>query len=182
MILFGLYTGQRLSDLATLTWANIDLAREEVSIRTRKTDRYVNLPLAKPLVKHLESLPASDDPTAPLFPKVFATRERNDYSGSLSNQFYAILVAAGLAPKRNHKTTGTGRSVRRNLKSMSFHCLRHTATSLLKNAGASDVIARDIIGHDSVSVSKLYTHISTDAKRKAIEAMENVLEEAANEP
>lgn len=37
MILFSLYTGgQRLSDIATLTWANVDLARKEVAVRNPK--------------------------------------------------------------------------------------------------------------------------------------------------
>jgi len=32
MILFGLYTGQRLADIATLRWSNVDLAKGEISL------------------------------------------------------------------------------------------------------------------------------------------------------
>jgi integrase len=39
LILFGLYTDQRLSDLASLSWSNIDLGRDEVRLVTRKTGR-----------------------------------------------------------------------------------------------------------------------------------------------
>ena len=36
MILFGLYTGQRLGDIATLTWQNLDLQRAELRLVTTK--------------------------------------------------------------------------------------------------------------------------------------------------
>jgi integrase len=46
VILFGLYTGQRLSDLVTLGWNNIDLERGEVRLVTGKTDRTMIIPMA----------------------------------------------------------------------------------------------------------------------------------------
>ena len=69
MILFGLYTGQRLGDIATLRWNNLDLVRGELRLSTRKTDKTLVLPLAAPLRKHLESLsPSSNEPSAPIHP------------------------------------------------------------------------------------------------------------------
>ena len=70
----------------------------------------------------------------------------------LSNQFYEVMASAGLVQSRgdHQKKKGkAGRSARRQMSDVSFHSLRHTATSLLKNAGVSDVVARDIIGHES---------------------------------
>ncbi len=174
MILVGLYTGLRLSNIATLTWANIDLPNQEICIATGKTGRQIILPLVKPLLRHVEMLPALDDPNAPLFPAAFASRQRSQYTGTLSNQFYRILVAAGLAPRRSHSSTGKGRDGKRQLGGLSFHCLRHTATSLLKNAGVSDVVARDIIGHDSAAVNANYTHIDQQTKREALEKLPDV--------
>jgi integrase len=45
MILFGLYTGQRLSDLVRLEWSNIDLERGEVRLVTSKTSRVMTIPM-----------------------------------------------------------------------------------------------------------------------------------------
>jgi integrase len=56
LILFGLYTGQRLGDIARLTCDNIDLARGEIRLKTGKTGKRLILPIAAPLRKHLESL------------------------------------------------------------------------------------------------------------------------------
>lgn len=82
-----------------------------------------------------------------------------------------IRVDAGLAKPRSNERTGKGHSEPRQTGGLSFHCLRHTATSLLKNAGVSEAIAMDIIGHDSRVISTLYTHIEGDAKRLAISKM-----------
>lgn len=168
MILFGFYAaGQRLMDVATLTWQNIDLDRGEISFVTRKTGRRQIIPLATPLQKYLLSLPGADDPKAPIFPKVSAVSR----SGTLSNQFYEILSDAGLVPVRTHQKTGSGRSKKRAFNELGFHSLRHTATSVMKNAGISSAIVEDIVGHDSSAMSALYTHIDDEAKRRAITAM-----------
>ena len=61
-----------------------------------------------------------------------------------------------------------GRDGPRELSQISFHSLRHTATSLMKNAGINASVVMDIIGHESEAISAHYTHIDEDTKRKAI--------------
>jgi site-specific recombinase XerD len=39
--------------------------------------------------------------------------------------------------------------------------------TLLKNAGVSDTIAREIIGHDSEALNRVYTHIEPETLRAA---------------
>ena len=39
LIKFGLYTGQRLADIAALTWTQVDLSRNEIRLTTRKTGK-----------------------------------------------------------------------------------------------------------------------------------------------
>jgi integrase len=168
LILFGIYTGQRLGDIAKLTWQNLDMEQEELAFVTSKTGRNQRIPLATPLRRYVEKLPAGDNPKQPLFPEAFSANR----TGTLSNQFYEILVDAGLAKDRGeHVSSGKGRSSRRTFNELGFHALRHTATSLMKNAGISPAIVQDIIGHDSPAVSAHYTHIEEAAKRKAIERM-----------
>jgi Site-specific recombinase XerD len=69
MVIFGLYSGQRLGDVAALTWQNIHLQQGEIRLVTRKTHKTLILPIAAPLRRHIEALPASDDPAAPLHPR-----------------------------------------------------------------------------------------------------------------
>lgn len=171
MILFGLYTGQRLSDIAKLTWQNLDLDSNELAFVSGKTKRRMRIPLAAPLQRYVAKLPAGDDPKQPLFPRAFSTSR----TGSLSNQFYEIMVDAGLAEDRNHAALGKGRNARRAFNAIGFHALRHTATSLMKNAGISPAVVMDIIGHESSAISQNYTHIDETAKREAIDAMPDLL-------
>jgi integrase len=174
MILVGLYTGQRLGDIAALTWQNVDLQRGELRCVTEKTGRRQIIPMAAPLQHYIEQLPAGDKPAAPLFPRAFEVVEKQGRAGSLSNQFYKILTSAGLAEKKSHHKSGNGRGAQRERNEVSFHSLRHTATSLLKSAGVSDAVAMEFVGHDSKSVSQQYTHIETAALRQAADKLPDV--------
>jgi integrase len=142
LIRFGLYTGQRLGDIALLTWANIDLDRNEIRFIARKTGKTMLLPIAEALRPHLMTLAASDDPAAPLHPRAYKSlhRQKGGRAQALSQAFGDLLAAAGLRTHRSEKYrssrgSGRGRGVRRVHSGISFHSLRHSAVSLLKDAG-----------------------------------------------
>jgi integrase len=169
IILFGLYTGQRLKDIARLTWQNVDAEKNELRFVSAKTNRRMHLPLAKPLVNQLEHLPSGDEPSQPLFPAAYQIATKPKEDSRLSQQFYEILFAAGLVKiEQGRKETGEGHKKRRRVNEISFHSLRHTANSLLKNAGVPDAVVMDLIGHDSDQSSERYTHIDQQAKRRAL--------------
>lgn len=176
MVLTGLYTGQRLKDIAGLTWNNVDLVRSEIRLKTSKTGRSQHIPLAAPLRAYLLKLDAGDDPRAPIFPSLHAYATKANGSARLSTQFHEILVDAGLVTARpaKDKSQGKGRSGARSRSEISFHSLRHTATSLLKMAGVSEAVARDLIGHDSADVSANYTHTDDKARRDAVALLPDV--------
>ena len=181
LILFGLYTGQRLGDLARLTWANIDLEHDQLCLFTSKTGRRQIIPIALPLKAHLTGPNhRKNDPSEPLHPEAFASVTKSGKVGTLSRQFYEIMAKAVMVPPKSHRASanGTGRNGRHNVSEISFHALRHTATSLMKNAGISSAVVQDIIGHESSAISDNYTHIDEEAKRKALSVMPNVFENA----
>lgn len=171
MVLLGLYTGQRLGDLASLTWRQVDFEQREIKFLTEKTKRRQIIPLAKPLADFLLTLPSSDDPDSPVMPTMAGTA-----TNTLSRQFGELLKNAGLITRETtHRKRGKGRDARRVQSEITFHSLRHTATTLLKSAGVSDAITREIIGHDSTAVSRGYTHIETNTLRKAVDSLGDIL-------
>jgi integrase len=170
LVLFGLYLGQRLGDLACLTWRAVNLETGEIAFTARKTGRRIVLPLVGPLLDYLSALPASDNPNAHIFPNAAAHKS----TASLSNQFRDILAEAGLVEPRGHQKSKHGRSVAREPSEISFHSLRHSAVTLLKASGLSDVFAREIVGHESAAVSRQYTHLSTDDLRAAMQRLPDV--------
>src|SRR3984893_10796684 len=94
----------------------------------------------------------------------------------LSNQFADLLAQVGARRKEPHrKTLDKGRGVRDGAESLlSFHCLRHTSVTLLKEAGVPDAAIMALIGHDSVAMSQHYTHVGRDALEKASKAFPDV--------
>ena len=170
LVLFGLYLGQRLGDLAKLTWRAVNFETGEIAFTTRKTGRRIVLPLVQPLSDYLASLPATDNPDAFIFPRAASANR----TGTLSNKFREILVDAGLAEPRGHEATDRGRSQARETSEISFHSLRHGAVTMLKASGVSDVLAREIVGHESAAISRQYTHLSTDDLRSAMQRLPDV--------
>jgi integrase len=167
MILFGLYTGQRISDIASLTWSNVDLQKAELRLITRKTGKRLTLPLADPLLRHLESLPSSEDSHTPLHPRAFKVLKKQERSGALSNQFSDLLVDVGLRQRKNHESAGKGRKASRAPSELSFHSLRKTATTLLHEAGVPQAVVMALIGHDSAVVHDVYVAVGKEALTKA---------------
>ncbi len=179
LILAGFYTGQRLRDLALLSWNHVDMEQGLIRFSTSKTGRNQSIPLAKPFRAYLSELPAGDDPRAPIFPKAHAIASGNKATAQLSRQFSDLLSDAGLVAKqtkkvRLHESTGKGRGTARARHALSFHSLRHTMTSLLKATGAGEAVAMDIIGHDSAAISQHYTHTTDKSKRSAVAKLPDV--------
>ncbi len=170
LVLFGLYLGQRLGDLAKLTWRAVNFETGEIAFTARKTGRRIVLPLVQPLIDYLSAFPASDNPNAYVFPRAASAKR----TAVLSNEFRDILVEAGFVEPHTHEATGKGRSQARKPSEISFHSLRHSAVTMLKAAGVSDFIAREIVGHESAAVSRQYTHLTTDDKRAAMQRLPDV--------
>ena len=102
LILSALYTGQRLGDLVTLTWSQIDFNRKEILFRTEKTGRRMAIPACDTLWAHILTLKRGT-PTAPLHLNAYKLKE-NHGIGLVSKDFTRLMVTAGLcAAKPNNK-------------------------------------------------------------------------------
>lgn len=168
MVTFGLYTGQRLGDLASLRWSSVDLKKKTLTLTTAKTGKTLSIPIHPHFLKHIKSLPSPVSGDLPIHPEAFVTKEAEGKTSSLSNRFTAILVDAGLREKKSHKSTGKGRSGRRTIYPLSFHCLRHTAVSMLHEADVRPSVIMELVGHDSVAIHAQYITSSDEARRDGI--------------
>ena len=122
----------------------------------------------------LLSLPAgADNPRAPIHPRAFEL-VRAGRVATLSNQFGELLVDAGLREPRNHESRGIGRADKRAGMDVSFHCLRHTSVSLIKDAGVPSSVVMALVGHESISVSQHYTHVGQEALAKAAKTLPEI--------
>jgi integrase len=64
--------------------------------------------------------------------------------------------------------------VRRVHSGISFHSLRHSAVSLLKDAGVPEAVVMELVGHDSKEMSGHYTHVGNEALEKAVAALPEI--------
>jgi integrase len=173
MFLAGIFTGQRLSDIAHMS--KTDLKDGWWRFRVKKTGRAAAIPLAKPLAdwldKHCKTVRGQY-----VFPSAVKTIERsNGLPGTLSNQFRRYLELAGVVEYRKHRSQGIGRGGKRSTGGLSFHCLRHTTNTLLKTAGVQESVAMDFVGHESESISRLYTHVPEESLLAAVRKLEKAL-------
>jgi integrase len=82
--------------------------------------------------------------------------------------------AAPTAEKQRVALGSQQRVTNRDIAQSRSHSLRHSAVTMLKAAGVSDFIAREIVGHESAAVSRQYTHLTTDDKCAAMRRLPDV--------
>ncbi len=163
LIKFGLYTGQRLGDLVNLSWTNLDLEKDLIRLTAAKTARQVVIPICPALKGHIGSLESCDDPKAPLHPRAHRIVRAERSVSYVCKQFADLLKSSGV---RQEAGVHRGKD-RRKKHELSFHSLRHTFVSLLKNAGASQATVMELAGHRSEQVSARYTHSSLQELARA---------------
>jgi integrase len=169
LIRFGLYTGQRLGDLAMLTWENIDLNRMEIQLVARKTKKHITVPIAPSLLAHIKLYNARNARTGPIHSRAFESVTRTDKTSTLSKQFGDLMAKAGLRQKRTWEKSTTKKPKRTPAArtGLSFHSLRHTTVSMMKEAGIPEAAVMELVGHDSEQMSAHYTHVGLDSLKKA---------------
>lgn len=177
IITIGCMTAQRLGDVATLRWSSLSHATADVcvwSFKSRKTKRMMNVPLPTKFVESIGVKLGSGKPgdSAFVFPQAASTYLQAGQANTLSNRFHDILVAAKLLPARSHKREKNGRRAARKVSEISFHSLRHLATSRLYSLGVPRSVAMDLVGHETIEASNTYTHVDL---REKIAAQEKLL-------
>lgn len=175
MVIFSLYTGgQRLGDMATLKWEQIDVENGMIILRTAKTKRPMRIPIVATLAEHIKTLSWNGDYVHPVAARHY---ERNG-SANLSEQFRKELEYSGIVPKL--KSTKGSRS--RTVSPKSFHCLRATAATLLHTSGVDAALAREVVGHDSKKAHQLYIRPDDEQRRAALEKLVEAMTPLSPQP
>ncbi len=177
MILGGFFTGLRLGDLVCMPIGAVDFGKRQINLLTRKTQASMHIPIAAPFLKVLAKLKA-DRPgskASDLFWPEQAQRYEKHGSGWLSQKFYdLLLVKAGLAGVRPHRSKGKTRSDKRRVNEVSFHCFRHSFVSFLAATGQNQQVVKALAGHSSDEINDLYTKVPGDVLTEAVSLLPNI--------
>lgn len=173
MIMFALYTGLRLGDVSRLVYRDIDFQTNFIRANIKKTKAFEPKPIPPPLMHLCKALKPPDNLDQPLFPRAYGLAMANRIS-QLSNMFVKLLIKAGVrAP--NVRVRGCVREGGEKYIPLSFHCLRHNHTSMLKRGKIPEAVARKIAGHLSVAISDVYTSLGEDVTLAAVKDLPEII-------
>lgn len=160
-ILFGALTGLRLADVGGLSWGQVDMAGQTLTIRPDKTDKPLAIYLADELHAHLATLERGVG-KAPILPTLH--NRITGRNGGLSNEFGRLMKNASIVATLGREKTGKGRRV----SGKSFHSLRHAFVSRTVASGAGDSVVKSMTGHSTDEAFRRYVHLGLDQQRTAL--------------
>jgi integrase len=151
LILAGLHTGMRKSELFGLTWGDVNFEQGYIRVLTPKnyTYRYVDLTAA--LRADLVEARAMHEKLGLTHGHVFTYMSRPITHG-VKHGLDRVCQIAGVEP-------------------FGLHTLRHTFASHLAMAGVPQQIIQMILGHEDPRSTEKYIHLSPDSYRNASAAL-----------
>ena len=160
-VLTAAWTGLRLTDVAALTWGQVDLKEGTLDVTPAKTDKALLLPLSVELRDFLGGVDRGVG-KAPVFPGLAGRVSGSN--GGLSNEFARLMKRADVKGKAGREKVGKGRQV----STKSFHSLRHAFVSRLANADVSADVRKEMTGHDTDEAHSRYVHMKFEKQTEAL--------------
>ena len=150
LVILLLYsTGLRRSELVSLNVGDIDFGRSELRV-TGKRNKQRAVPFGKELQQALQKFIAQyrngEPSTAPLF------------RGKRGGRMTTMTVYENAHKHLSLVTTQKKRSP---------HVLRHTFATVMLNNGADLEAVKEILGHESVATTQIYTHTTFEELKQA---------------
>lgn len=166
VIVMALHTGMRADEIRSLRWGNIDMERRLLTVPKSKTEAGEGrtVPMTDSLCSELAAYRA-------WYEERLGAAQKDWFVFPFSNRI------APLDPTRSCTTLKHAWEGCRRLADVRcrFHDLRHTAVSMMLDAGAPEHAVRAIVGHVSPRMLERYAHARVDVKRRAVEAIDFAL-------
>lgn len=142
-------TGMRLSELHGLDWSDLDLVGDQVKVRGKgRKERIVPLGTAAVQALRKYELRRNEIPIIDRKAVFLSERGKRISARQLQNIVTAIL------------------SVVAEEAGLSVHSLRHSFATHLLDAGADLMAVKELLGHASLSTTRIYTHTSKERLKK----------------
>jgi len=147
-------TGMRLSELVNLDVTDLDLAQGVVKV-TGKGSKQRIIPVGRRALRAMESY---------LRDRLRLLTQR----GLASDESALFITAKGVRtyPEAVSRMVKKAISQVSELEKKSPHVIRHTFATHLLNRGADLRAVKELLGHESLSTTQVYTHVSTEQLKK----------------
>lgn len=149
--------GMRLSELCGIDLRDIDNKLRSLRVFGKGAKErivYLNQACRAAILDYLEVRNSNLDSSKSAEPALFLSRQGK----RISDKTVQWMIGKYL------KIAGLGN------KGYSVHKLRHTAATLMYRSGKVDVrVLKDILGHEQLNTTQIYTHVSDEQMEKAME-------------
>ena len=147
-------TGIRLSELVGLNVGDVDLVRKTIKV-TGKRNKQRIIPIGDSLAQNLKAYVEEKDVEFGL-------------SSTLNPQpLFITDKGARVYPAWVYRLVRKNLSQVVTLKKRSPHVLRHTFATAMLNGNAELEAVKELMGHESVSTTQIYTHTTFEELKKA---------------
>ncbi len=150
IVTVALHTGTRRGEILGLKWEQVDLRHGFILLDKTKNKERREIPIDNTLRELFEEIPHSVESIY-----VFTDKNGNPYK-TVTCSFSTARHKAGIRDFR-------------------FHDLRHTFASHLVMAGVDLTSVKELLGHKTLNMTLRYSHLSQGHKRKAVNTLDNVL-------
>lgn len=176
LFFLGLYTGQRLGDCVLLSWTEVDLIRNLIILTQRKTGQSLTIPIHTNLKPLFEEIPKSRRKGYVL--SNLADIYINRHPSVITRKVKKVFETCGIPVIKE----GTGPETdKRAVVQYSFHSLRHTLNTKLREIGVGDAVIQSITGHTSQAMTDRYTAIGGQVIQSAINQLPAISGEISTE-
>ena len=159
----------RLSELVGINLQDIDFGECKLNVigkGNKERTIYLNRACMRAIADYLEVRPKEGIKHDKKFSEkaLFLSERRTRISNrTVENVVTKQLQAAGLDTKK-----------------YSVHKLRHTAATLMYQYGQVDIRAlQELLGHESISTTEIYTHLDSSSKEHTADIMNDILAEVS---
>ncbi len=150
LVRFAIETGMRRSEIAGMTWDRVDLKKRTVSLHDTKNGDKRIVPLSPEAVRILSALPRRID---------------GEVWGMEPDSITQAFLRAVDRARDAYEKECQGKKVKPDpgyLVDLTFHDLRHEATSRFFEKGLNPMQVAAITGHKTLQMLKRYTHLKAE--------------------
>lgn len=176
-VLLGGLLGLRAGELRGLTRSSFDWDKQSLTVNKATTG------VGKTLDTDAAPKTATSNRVLPIPPALVLEIKRHleDYAAFGR---HGLLFPSPHNPERPRDVTGAGQAMRRACKRLGIeprtsHDLRHSAASLLAEAGIPAVTVQAILGHAESAITRRYTHAFQEQTAKALADLGNAFTAAS---
>jgi len=161
IFLTGFHTGMRLSEIINLKWSAINLSERSIIVQnnetfTTKSKKERMIPINDTLAMILNNR----------IPKVL----------NIKLDEYVFCKYPGVPYLKDYVSKNFKKVVRalKMSERIHFHTLRHSFASNLVQAGVSLYVVKEILGHEDLSTTQIYSHLQKENLISAVKVLDQV--------